>query len=213
MTSLQAAIRTDNGKGEARKLRATGRIPGVLYGPDHEPVTLSVDPDALTEIFKQTQDRNTIVQLQVEGDTVPTLVREVQRHPLTRELLHADFYRVSMERPVEVMVPLRPVGRPRGAVLGGRTRLIRRELRARCRYDRIPVDLPVDVTPMQIGDMVKVSQVKVPEGVELVYDHDFNVVTVYGKRGARVAAEEEEAPAAEGGEEEEAAAEGAEATE
>lgn len=201
MTSLQAAIRTDNGKGDARKLRARGRIPGVLYGPDHEPVSLSVDPNALTEIFKQTQDRNTIVQLQVEGDTVPTLVREVQRHPLTRELLHVDFFRVSPERPVEVMVPLRTQGRPRGAVLGGRVRLIRRELRARCRYDRIPAAFTVDVTPMQIGDMIKVSQVRPPEGVQIVFDHDFNIVTVAGKRGARVA---DEAPAAE---------EGAEATE
>lgn len=211
MTSLQAAIRTDNGKGEARKLRATGRIPGVLYGPDHEPVTLSVDPDALTEIFKQTQDRNTIVQLQVEGDTVPTLVREVQRHPLTRELLHVDFYRVSPEREVEVMVPLRTQGRPRGAVLGGRVRLIRRELRARCRFDRIPSDFTVDVTPMQIGDMIKVSQVRPPEGVQVVFDHDFNIVTVAGKRGARVA--DEEPAAAEAEEGSEAAEGGDEATE
>lgn len=205
MTSLQAAIRTDNGKGNARKLRAAGRVPGVVYGPYHESIAISIDPNTLSDIFKQSRDRNTIVELQLEGETVPTLVREVQRHPLTRELLHVDFYRVSKERPVEVMVPLVPQGRPRGAVLGGRTRLIRRELKVRCTYDRIPSGLPVDVTPMQIGDMVRVSQIKAPQGVEILYDHDFNVVTVYGKRGARVDAEAEETPAgeeaAEGGEE------------
>lgn len=202
MTMLQASRRTGDGKGAARKLRARGVLPAVVYGPEHDPVSITVDPGALTDIFKKSQDRNTIIDLDIEGEKLPVLVREVQRHPVSRKILHVDFYRVSAERPVEVMVPIRPYGRPRGAVLGGRLRVIRRALRARCRYDRIPKDFPVDVSPMRIGDMVRASQIKLPEGVELVADHDINVLTLYGKRvGAQQAEEPEEtAPAAEGGE-------------
>lgn len=211
MTTLQASIRTENGKGEARKLRSNGQVPAVVYGPETRPIAIAVDPAGITEIFKQTQNRNTIVELNVDGETVPVLVREVQRHPVSRELLHVDFYRVSKERDVEIMVPLRPHGRPRGAVLGGRLRVIRRELRARCRYDRIPNEFTVDVSPLNIGDMIKASEIEMPPGVELVMENDFNVVTLYGKRvagGTSAAAELEEEPA--GGEDEGAEGEAAE---
>ena len=80
------------------------------------------------------------------------------------------------------MVPVVPVGRPKGAILGGRVRLIRRKVRATCRYDHIPEKFEVDTTPLDIGDMVKASEIPMPEGVELVYDNDYNVVTVYGKK-------------------------------
>ena len=89
------------------------------------------------------------------------------------------------------MVPVTTVGKPAGAILGGRLRIIRREIRAACVYTKIPVNFEVDVSHMNVGDMVRVSQVKAPSGVELVYDNDFNVVTVYGLR-AEVEEEEEE---------------------
>ncbi len=180
--TLSATVRTSTGKGAARKSRRNGKIPAVLYGPEVEPLPLDIDPDALQRIFRRTRNRNTIVDLQIDGETVPTLVREVQRHPVSRAILHVDFYRVSKDRPVEVMVPITTVGRPAGAVLGGRLRLIRRHVRTRCTYDKIPESFVVDITPMNIGDMVKASEIETPEGVEMVFDHDFNVLTVYGKK-------------------------------
>lgn len=181
--SLSAAVRTTTGKGAARKARATGRIPANVYGPEAAPVSVDIDPDALVRIFRKTRNRNTIVDLEIDGATVPTLVREVQRHPASRDILHVDFYRVHADRPVEVMVPVTTTGRPAGAVLGGRLRLIRRAVRTRCPYDRIPEKFVVDISPMNIGDMVKASEIATPEGVEMVYDNDFNVLTVYGKKG------------------------------
>jgi large subunit ribosomal protein L25 len=187
-TTLAAEARgTETGKGVARKLRATGKIPAVIYGPNCEARPLAVDPTALQGIFKLTKNRNTVVQLDVPGEgTVPCLVREAQRHPLSRDLLHVDFYRVDHGHPVQVKVPVRPVGKAAGAALGGRLRMIRRELWVRCDFERIPATLDLDVTPMNIGDMLPVSAFQPPEGVEIIYDNDFNVVTLYGKRGAKV---------------------------
>lgn len=182
-TTLAATPRTSGKKGDARKLRATGKIPAVMYGPNDEPTAIAVDADALTTIFRKTQDRNTVVEIELEGDKHPTLVRDVQRHPVSRALLHADFYRLANDRKVEVMIPVEGVGRPAGAIMGGRLRLIRRTVKARCEFDKIPSKLTVDIRPMDIGDMVKASEIPLPEGVELVYDNDYNVLTVYGKKG------------------------------
>lgn len=181
-TTLEVNARANTGKGWARKARAEGKVPAVMYGPATDAQPLEIDPLALLDLFKKTQDRNTVVQVKVDGETTPCLVREVQRHPVSRDLLHVDFYAVPREDAIEVMVPLNPVGRPAGAALGGRIRLIRRVVKARCRYDRIPETFDVDVTRLNIGDMIKASEIPTPEGVELVLDHDFNIITLYGKR-------------------------------
>lgn len=213
MTSLQVEIRQDTGKGAARKLRATGKVPGVIYGPDADPVGVACDPVALTDIFQKTQDRNTLVDLDVDGQTVKVLVREVQRHPLSRELLHIDFYRVNDAREVAVELPVRPVGRPKGATLGGRIRLTRRTLHALCLPADIPEAIEVDVTPMQIGDQVTTSQLKVPNGVRLALKNDIQILVCYGKSKARLALEEEEAAEEEGEESEGEESEGDDASE
>jgi large subunit ribosomal protein L25 len=138
-TNLEANLRSDAGrKGGARKLRASGRVPGVVYGGGSEATRIDVDPKAFSDLFEKTKSRNTIVQLSVGGKSMPCIVREVQRNPLTREVLHIDFLQLSEGRMVDVVVPVNPVGRPKGALLGGRLRVVRRVLKARCRYDRIP---------------------------------------------------------------------------
>ena len=183
-TTLAATIRTDSGKGIARKIRAEGKLPAVMYGPGHDAVPVVVDPTELQNIFRNTGDKNTIVDLNLDGHSVPVLVREVQRHPVSRKLLHVDFFRVVEGRKIEVMVPVEPKGRPVGAVLGGRLRLIRRVLRARCAFNNIPSRFVIDVEHLNVNDMIRVSEIIPPEGVELVYDVDFNVITLYGKQKA-----------------------------
>lgn len=200
-TTLEAEQRNPGKKGDARKLRRSGRVPAVYYGPAQEAMSLSVDPDLLIRLFQTTGDRNTVVQLKVDGSDYPALVREVQRHPVTREIQHIDFYCPPKDRAIEVMVPVTTVGKPAGAILGGRLRIIRREVRAACVYTKIPVMFEVDVSHMEVGDMVRISEVKTPSGVELVYENDFNVVTVYGQR-AEEEEEEEEGSDEEGSDEE-----------
>jgi large subunit ribosomal protein L25 len=196
-TILNSSIRSNTGKGVARKLRAAGQVPAVLYGPGVAPVPLAVNPEELLGIFNATGNRNTVVKLAVGDESIPVLVREVQRHPVERDILHVDFYRVPTDRQIEVMVAVRPVGTPIGAKLGGRLRIIRRQVNCLCRYDSIPEALVVDVSNMEINDIVCVSQIAVPDGTELLYDHDFNVLTVYGKRVKVEDAEEEAAAPAE----------------
>lgn len=188
-TRLEANVRPSDGtgKGAARQLRRAGRLPGVVYGPKTDSVTIEVDPVALTGIFKESGDRNTVVQLAVGDTTYPVLVREVQRHPLTREMLHVDFYAPPTDQAIEVTVPVEAIGRPAAASLGGRLRIVRCTVQALCRYDAIPKAFKIDVSHMDIGDVVRISEVTAPDGVELVYDNDFNVMSVYGKRGGATA--------------------------
>lgn len=190
-TTLEVSPRDNHGKGNNRKARAQGSVPAIVYGPTTGSHSVSVDPAKLLSIFKETGDRNTVLQLKVGGNApIPCLVREVQRHPVSREILHVDFYAVPLEQPIELMVPLKPVGRPKGAVAGGRLRVIRRELKVASRYDRIPSTIEVDVSEMDVGNFIKASQIKTPEGVSIVIENDFNVLSMEGKRA------EETAPAA-----------------
>jgi large subunit ribosomal protein L25 len=93
-----------------------------------------------------------------------------------------DFYAVPQDRAIEVMVPLNPVGKPKGATLGGRIRLIRRTVKAMARFDKLPKQFDVDVTHLDIGDRLLASEIPMPDGVELVYDNDYNVIELYGKK-------------------------------
>ncbi|MFT7518450.1 MAG: large subunit ribosomal protein L25 [Kiritimatiellia bacterium] len=182
-TTLAAEARTStSGKGEARKLRKTGKIPAVVYAGGEVPTHIQLDPLELTELFRLTQNRNTVVLLQIGGETVPCLVQDAQRHPLSRDILHVDFYRLADGQQVEVMVPVRGVGKAAGMAIGGRLRIIRREVRVRCDWKNIPASVDYDITTMEIGDMVQASDLSTSDGVELMMDHDFNVLTIYGRR-------------------------------
>ena len=182
-TNLPAEARTAaTGKTTARKLRASGQIPAVIYAQGSEAMSISVDPHALEEIFRQTGARNTVIKIDVGGESIPCLVRETQRNPLTRVLLHVDFYRLAPGQVVEVMVPVKGTGRAAGMALGGRLRLIRREVKVRCDWTKIPTSIDQDITPMEVGDIITASQLHMPPGVELVMKNDFNVLIIYGKR-------------------------------
>ncbi len=211
-TTLVADVRQgDLGKGSTRKLRAQGRLPGVLYGQGSAGVSLHVDPVGFDTIFRTTRNKNTVVKLKVDGKGVPCLVREVQRHPVTRAIQHVDFYRLDKKVPVTVDVAVRPLGVAAGQSLGGHLQLIRRTIPVVCSYTDIPEALDVDVTSLNIGDVVSVAQIGTPKGVTLVYDNDFNVLALVGRRVLEVeaAVSEDEAAGAEGAEGEET--EGAEA--
>lgn len=180
-TAIEVMPRSDRGKGAARKIRAAGKVPAILYGPTSTPRAVSVDPEALVAIFDQSRDRNTVVRVQLEGNEISCLVREVQRNPLTREILHVDFYAVGEGAEVNVKVPLVAVGKPKGALLGGRVRIIRREVRTVQAWNQIPRQIEVDVSPLDIGDMIKASALVLPEGVRLERGPDFAVVSLDGK--------------------------------
>lgn len=182
-TNLKAELRTgQHGKGAARKLRKAGLVPAIVYGAGEEATSVAIEPKALTDLFAATQNRNTVVNLQVAGDSYPCLVREVQRNPLSRQMVHVDFYKVPEDASVSVMVPVKSVGRAFGMTLGGRLRLIRREIGIKCNYKNIPASIDFNIESMEIDDMVKASDLTMPEGCSLEVENDFNVLTLYGKR-------------------------------
>ncbi len=193
--SLDATLRSTTGKGAARKDRAAGRVPAVVYSRGQAATSVSIDPDALEIAFKRTQDRNTLVELNVPGQGMRScLIREAQRHPVSRRLEHVDFYQVGDDQSCIIQVKVVPVGTAIGTKLGGKLQLIRRDLRVQCKASDIPSAVEVDVTKLQVGAFVKASALVMPPGCTLVSTGDFNVVTVTGKRGAVAVSDDAEEP-------------------
>jgi large subunit ribosomal protein L25 len=186
--SLKATSRTDSGKGYARKIRREGNIPAVVYRAGESAASVVIDPAEITLKFNRTGNRNTLVSLDLDSGARLCLVREVQRHPVTGSLRHIDFYEVEDDQYITVSVPIEPVGTAKGIKLGGKLRVIRRDLDVRCKPADIPATVQIDVTELLVNEFIRVSQVSAPENTELVYGGDFNVLTVVGKRGARAAA-------------------------
>jgi large subunit ribosomal protein L25 len=191
---LSASVRSETGKGAARKSRAAGKTPGVLYRPGSAATPITFDLGALAAIFRKSHDPNTVVTVDVDGTKHTCLVREIQRHPVSRVVEHADFYSVGAGDRVQVQVAIQPQGKAAGTRSGGTLRLLARKVKVSCPSGSIPKQIDVDVTPLEVGQILKASQMVAPEGVEFLYKQDFNVVTVEGKRQSK--AEEAAAAAA-----------------
>ena len=188
--SLTVTAREHSGKGVARKLRAAGNVPAVVYGGGRDAMPLTLASADFDLIFRRTRNRNTIVSLDGDGGGRLCLVKDVQRHPVSRDIIHIDFYEVDADREVEVRVDVKPKGAAVGVKMGGRLQTIRRDLMVRCKPADIPSLLEVDVTELEIGKFAKVSQVDAPDGVTILFKSDFNLYSVIGKRVASQATED-----------------------
>ncbi len=178
-TVLQAQPRSGVGKGPARRLRETGLVPAVVYGRGSEPVPFSVDPAALKQAVATPHKLNTVITVKVEGQPDRlVLLKEVQQHPVTRSVLHADFQEVRLDRPLKVQVPVVLTGRAAGQADGGILTQVRRVLDVICLPGQIPENVPVDVTPLKIGQSLHESDVKLPEGLKLVSRKNETVAVV-----------------------------------
>jgi len=201
--SLSAKKREGTGKGVARKLRQAGRVPAVLYGKNMEAVPLSIDAMEAQHLFSAISVDNTIIELQVDGEKAShqILVREIQAHPFKKELVHVDFYRLQKGVAVDVDVPLELEGTPVGVKsFGGILEQLVHDIPVRCLPNLIPASLKVDVTALKLDDSVRVGDLVVPEGVEVMLDEDQLVCIVATPRGVAEEAEEAEEAAAEAAE-------------
>jgi large subunit ribosomal protein L25 len=183
--SLNATKRDGAGKGVARKLRHGGRVPAVMYGKDMEPLHLSIDAMEAVHLFQAISTDNTIVDLVVEGEkeSFPTLVREIQAHPYKHELVHVDFLRIQKGVAVEVEVPVELVGTPVGVKLhGGVLEHLVHEVPVKCIPSLIPEVIEIDVSHLEIEDAIHLSELTIPEGVELLIDDDRTVCIVAAPR-------------------------------
>lgn len=192
-TAIAVQSREQTGKGVARKLRAAGHIPAVFYGPKVGSVPIVLDPRKLERILRAS-GANALLELSIEGrpdlgETV-ALVKELQRHPVRGELVHADLYQVDLAQTVEVEVPIHLVGKSKGVEMGGVMDHMIREIMVRCLPRAIPEFFEVDVSDLDIGDGVHARDITLPADVELAIDPDLGVVQV----AAPSVAEEEAAP-------------------
>jgi len=164
---LNAAPRDSRGKGPARRLRAKGLIPAVVYGGTSEIAHVAVDPAALLKAIETPHRFNTILTLKMEGVEKHVLFKEYEVDPVSRELLHADFLEVRMDKPVRVHVPVETVGKAVGQTEGGILSLAAHDILVEALPGRIPVKIEVDVTELKIGHSLHISVVKPPEGCKI----------------------------------------------
>ena len=210
-TTLAAATRDERGKNEARRLRRAGLLPGVLYGgAESGAQAIKMAPKPLLEVLHSESGINTLIGLRVDGGTESqVLVKDFQVDPLTSELLHVDFYRPPLDRPITVTVPVALSGEAAGVKQqGGLVDFVQRDVQVECLPTEIPEHLEVDITPLMIGQGVRLRELLEGVSWKPVSDPDTLLVHVVAPKvdtHAEEAAEAEEAAAAEGEAEQEGA--------
>lgn len=178
---LKVELRKDTGKSVARKLRRKGQIPAVFYGTRHDSVAVALSPEEMVEALNTPKLKNTLIKIksgdaELEGRTV--MVKEIQRHPITREFLHVDLIEVYPDLPVKASIPVITKGHPKGVDFGGTLEQPLRYVDIECPAPLIPASIVIDVTELGMGDNIRLGQLPVPEGVELQGDPQSTVVSI-----------------------------------
>lgn len=176
---LEAETRAMSTKGTVKAMRQKGRIPGVAYGDDGAPVPLSIDEKSVQAILHSKGGRNALISLKIGGATQPVLIKEIQRHPITRALWHVDFHRISLKKKIEARVPIHVKGEAPGVKVGGGVleHLIR-EIRVRCLPTEIPAFVDVDISNLQLNQGLRAKELVLPKGVEILMDAESVIVHV-----------------------------------
>lgn len=193
---LEAVVRESRGKNEARRLRRAGRIPAVVYGGGQEPQAVAVSPKVLSKLLHSEAGLNTLIDLKLGDASTKVIVKDFLLHPVTHQLLHADFFRVAMDKTVTVKVVVRLHGEPRGVkVQGGKLDFVHREVDVAALPTQIPEHIDIDVTNLMVGDGVYVRDVAKGQNWTPVSPADLLLVHVVGSRtSTENAAAEAEAP-------------------
>jgi large subunit ribosomal protein L25 len=198
--ALKAAPREDRGKNKMRRLRAAGKLPGVVYGQNQDPIAITLDPKVIGRLLRSSTGHNTIINLEVDGvDTLPTMMVDWQIDPVKNRLLHLDLLRIDMSKPVVVAVPIDLQGVPHGVKnQGGSLDVVNRDIQIEVLPDRIPESLPVDIKEMKLGSTLRAGSIELGEGVSLLSSENMVLCRVASTRTSLLADEEEEGAAVEG---------------
>ncbi len=186
---LQAERRSEKGKGVAHKIRAAGRIPGVLYGHGLDSVPLTVDAREMRHILHTGAGANVLIDLVVEGETHLALPREIQHDYIHDRLIHVDFLAVSRTEKITVDVEIRDVGEAPGVKQGGVVDHHMRELHVECLPQDVPDFIDVDLSNLDLGDTVHVSDIIVPPGVTILSNPEDSVLAVITPAALRTEAD------------------------
>jgi large subunit ribosomal protein L25 len=194
--TVVAEPRSTRGKNEARRLRAKGSVPSVVYGTNGEAVPVAVSPKELVKILKSKSGHNTIFNLDIKGvENTPVMIVDWQLDPVKTEVLHADLQRIDLTKRVRVLVPVHTKGDPKGVKLQGGTHdLVTREIEVECLPDDIPEEFLVDVSELMIGQSIRASEIAMTGSMVLLSPSDAvisHVVSIKAEAAPAPAAEAE----------------------
>lgn len=175
---LPAERRTEVGKGAARRTRAAGRVPGIVYGKGMEPVAVDVSRRELVTAFHSDAGMNTLLDIELEGKTTLALARELQRDPIKGTLLHVDFVKIDAKEAVEVEVPVHMIGEAPGQKEGGVLENPLFQLHVRCLPLEVPESIEVDISSLNIGDALRVQDITTDDKFEILNDPEAAVVAI-----------------------------------
>ena len=195
--TLATEPRTTLGSRPSGRLRKAGKVPAVVYGLGTDTLSVTVPARELQHILAGESGANTLITLDVDGDSVLTLARQIHRHPTRGELVHVDFIRISRDVAVSAEIPIHLIGEATGVKDGGLLEQLLFALTVEAMPGNIPVSIEIDVTELAIGDQLRVEDIPLPEGVETQAESDFVVAQV---AAPRIATELEEGEEGEGGE-------------
>ena len=179
---LNVEPRIRSGKGGSRKVRAEGLVPAIVYGKEIDTLNLRIEPKALQEAISTDAGWNTLITLKGDGpfDGKVVILKDMQIDPIRRNVLHVDFHAIDLKKKISVLVPVHPVGKSEGEKMGGSLQIVRHELEILCLPTDIPPAIEIDVSSLQIGDVVHIEDIALPESTEAPHEVNFTVLTVVG---------------------------------
>lgn len=183
--TLDALIRNETGKGAARKIRAMGRLPGILYGPKNESVSLSIEAHEFNRIVETSKGEQILFTLNLKkADEITNrlaLVKELQIHPVSERIRHIDFYEVYMDEEVRVDVPITITGKAKGVEIeNGILEIIKRTVKVSCLPMSIPKEIQVNVSDLGLGEAIHAADLIAPEGIKIIEDPKTTLITIVG---------------------------------
>ena len=196
--AIAVALRTETGKSANRKLRKDGLIPATVYGLGEASVSLKISPKIVAHVISSPTGMNSLIYLQREGTDIKrhVIIKDLQRHPVTGRLVHVDFMRVDPSHKIRVRVPVHLLGTPVGIKEGGMLEFVHREIEIQCLPNAIPAHFDVDISHLKIAENVRLDEIKLPEGIEVLDAPHSVICIVHGKKAEETAAEEAPAEAA-----------------
>lgn len=194
LQELKVTTRKADGTGPARRVRAQGDVPGVVYGGEGGPVQLQTNGRAFQKLLHAAAGEHAIVQLRFDGDSSldsPAIIKEIQHHPIRGHVLHADFMRIRLDEKISTMVQIKMIGNPVGVVNGGVLDVQLREVEIECLALDVPDSIELDISGIDIGDSIHVDTLAPPQGVEILTEADRTIAAVHTPRVVKEATEEE----------------------
>lgn len=194
ISELNARLRKDTGKGIARRLRKEGLMPAIVYGPKTESLLLEVNSSELMKILRG-KEENVFINLRIDNDKIIdkfTIIKELQIDPVSRKFFHVDFCEIDKTQAITLDIPIHFKGEAKGVDAGGDLHHIKREIKVSCLFSMLPEFIEVDISELNIGDSMKVHEIKLPEGIAIL-DHEDTILASVTAPKTTVKVEELEA--------------------